>query len=327
MSFWFLLTWLTRSTGSPREARPITVKLAKLTKARICSTSYRLSPQNPFPAPILDVLVTYASLLYPPAGSAHKAVPASKIVLSGDSAGAMLVFALTKFLLEHRKLHSEPSVLFHGKVISLPLPAGIVTTSGWCDPCDSLPSWHVNGAYDFLTMLQPACMPGFSTDNAWPTNPPRETPYCRASTLSHELVCAAAVKDWTGAPPMWFAMGCEELGFDGNRVVASQAAKSGVRVQWNEYEGMCHEFMMVMAKLPQSGHAFKSMAAACLAFATGKGPKGSKGMRWLMPSCEQASAGKVEDLAPLPHEEILSKMKYYNATRPVWTGKLHVPRL
>ena len=49
----------------PSTHRPTTKKLAKLTGGRCYSVRYRLAPQNPFPAALLDALVSYLTLLYP----------------------------------------------------------------------------------------------------------------------------------------------------------------------------------------------------------------------------------------------------------------------
>jgi acetyl esterase/lipase len=319
------------SFGSPVAYRAASVRLARMTKARVASIKYRLSPNNTFPAAILDTLIAYASLISPPAGAPWSAVPADKIVLAGNSAGSNLELGLTKFLLEWAKISPTSEISdFHGHPLILSLPAGIASVSGWCDPCDALPSWHANGEYDILGVLQPVCMPNHPTDSLWPTTPPREHPYCVAATLDHELICPAAVRDWHGAPPMWFACGSEERGVDGNRVVASQAAKSGVTVIWNEYEGMLHDFPLIMGKLPQAKHAMISWAHACMSMTTddpSKKLQQSSATSWLMPDCKNNSMGDPRNLSPLPFGEIRKKMKEYNATRPVWTGKLGVPRL
>ena len=68
----------------PVTHRPTTKKLAKLTGGRVYSVRYRLAPQHPFPSALLDALVSYFTLLYPPPGSIHEAVPASDIVFGGD---------------------------------------------------------------------------------------------------------------------------------------------------------------------------------------------------------------------------------------------------
>ena len=122
------------------------------------------------------------------------------------------------------------NVLFHGLEVPLPLPAGIATCSAWCDPCDALPSWQEGGENDILGILQPTLLPGYPTDDLWPSNPPREPLYCSAVTLDHELVSPTAVQDWNGAPLMRFACGSEDCGLDGNKIVASQAAECGVPV-------------------------------------------------------------------------------------------------
>lgn len=134
------------SFGSPAQYRAASARLAKMTKAPVASIKHRVALSHTFPAPILDTLVAYASLLYPPARAPYSAVPANKIILAGNSSGANLCFGLTKFLLELQNLPpSEASIDFHGRRVTLPLPAGISTVGGWCDHCDALPSWHKNG--------------------------------------------------------------------------------------------------------------------------------------------------------------------------------------
>lgn len=318
------------SYSSPSEYRSASARLARLTKARVASIIYRLSPNHTFPAALLDILVAYASLIAPPPGALWSAVPAENIVLAGNSAGANLILGLTKFLLEFAKT-SPGSVIsdFHSKSIKLALPVGLTVASGWCDPCDALPSWHAKGEYDILGVLQLPCMPNYPTDELWPTQPPREHPYCVAASLDHELICPAAVRDWRGAPSMWFTCGSEERSVDSNRVIASQAAKSGVTVIWNEYEGMPHDFPLLMGNLPQAKHAMTAWAQVCVSMTDAKSNRllQSLATKWMMPNCQKKCLGHPRDLSPLPFGEVRKKMKEYNETRPVWTGKLGIARL
>ena len=60
---------LAGSFSCPAEYRAASTRLARVTKARVASVGYRLAPSHTFPAPILDVLLAYASLLYPPPGA------------------------------------------------------------------------------------------------------------------------------------------------------------------------------------------------------------------------------------------------------------------
>lgn len=68
----------------PATHRPTTKKLAKLTGGRCYSVRYRLAPQNPFPAALLDALHSYLTLLHPPEGAYHEAVKPEHIIFAGD---------------------------------------------------------------------------------------------------------------------------------------------------------------------------------------------------------------------------------------------------
>lgn len=68
----------------PATHRPTTKKIAKLTGGRCYSVRYRLAPQNPFPAALIDALQSYLALLYPPPGALHEAVKPENLVLAGD---------------------------------------------------------------------------------------------------------------------------------------------------------------------------------------------------------------------------------------------------
>ena len=68
----------------PATHRPLTKLIAKLTGGRVYSVRYRLAPQNPFPSALLDALVSYFTLLYPPPGAVHDAVASENIVFGGD---------------------------------------------------------------------------------------------------------------------------------------------------------------------------------------------------------------------------------------------------
>lgn len=68
----------------PASHRSTTKTLAKLTGGRVYSVRYRLAPQHPFPAALMDALMSYLALLYPPEGAFHEPVKAEHIVFAGD---------------------------------------------------------------------------------------------------------------------------------------------------------------------------------------------------------------------------------------------------
>ncbi len=125
------------STGSPASVRSTTLALARETGGRCLVPDYRLAPQNPFLAALVDLFLTYCSLLYPTKSSMHTAVSAKNIVFTGDSAGGNLVLSLLA-LLQHIRDRNNGRIQFHGKLVEVPLPAGTAALSPHCDLTSSL---------------------------------------------------------------------------------------------------------------------------------------------------------------------------------------------
>ncbi|KAH6685064.1 hypothetical protein F5X68DRAFT_242201 [Plectosphaerella plurivora] len=83
----------------------------------VCSPQYRLADGElgRFPAPVQDALTTYLWLLH------EKKIPASQIILSGDSAGANIALGLLRYISEH------------GREDNIPFPAAVGLWSPWVD--------------------------------------------------------------------------------------------------------------------------------------------------------------------------------------------------
>ncbi|CRG85982.1 hypothetical protein PISL3812_02985 [Talaromyces islandicus] len=258
--------------------------LCKLTGARALSVRYRLAPQNPFPAALIDVLTAYLSLIHPPPGSFHEPVPANKIIISGDSAGGNLSLALLQTLLTLRR--SVPMVQFHGKEVPIELPAGLALSSPWCDVTRSMPSVHNNAKYDYLdpphapveTLYHP---PPHDPDDVWPRNPPRSDMYCNANMVNHPLVSPIACPKelWKDAPPLFIAIGEEGLADEG-LLTARKFHQAGVPVMVDWFEGMPHCFALVIAGTVAAKLFFQSYSQFCLdavAGAIGRSRRGNVG--------------------------------------------------
>lgn len=69
-------------------------------------------------------------LIHPPPEASHSPVEPAHIVVAGDSAGGGLSIALLQVIRDS----------------GLPLPAGAVLISPWCDLTHSFPSVHINNA-------------------------------------------------------------------------------------------------------------------------------------------------------------------------------------
>ena len=259
--------------GAPGRYHKIVSRFAQSTGGRCLSFRYRLAPQHPFPAALLDALVCYLSLLYPSPGAFHEPVPPSSIVFAGDSAGANLALALTQILLFAR----FTTLMFHGTEVPLPLPAGIASLSAGLDVTLALPSWHKNARHDIFSDTWSFLVPGYPTCEIWPSDPPRGHAYCEISTMLHPLVAPALARSWEGAPPMWFAGGQERFA-DSAKLAAESAARQGVHVWYGEYEEMPHDFPIMSAtwawartdEWPQSVRCMDEWANACRVFGEGK---------------------------------------------------------
>jgi acetyl esterase/lipase len=254
----------------PSSHRPVTARLAKLVQGRCFSVRYRLAPQNPFPAAILDALVAYLSLLSPPPSAFHEVVLANDIIFAGDSAGGNLSLVLLQTILTLRRI-GIATVLFHGKEVPLDLPAGVSVQSPWCDIARTLPSVHRNAHFDYLDPPSQSGMPLHPPDDIWPTEPPRVEIYTEASTLAHPLVSplAAGSELWRGAPPVYICVGNEGLE-DEIAVVARRLHSADVDVVFDGYEGMPHCFAMIFPHSIASKHCFTSWSNFCRDVVEGK---------------------------------------------------------
>ncbi|KAL6714382.1 hypothetical protein ACLMJK_007805 [Lecanora helva] len=251
--------------GNPATSRPVVAQLVKNTGGLAFSVRYRLAPQHPFPAPILDVIVSYLSLLYPPPGAIHDPIPASSIVFVGESSGANLCFAALQFILElgRQSGNRVPKVLFHGREVEMLVPAGLASVCGMLDLTRSLPSWTRKDDYDLYGAGPgPYLQPDFPKCEAWPTDPPRGELYCDVSAMCHPLVSPTAAKDWSGSPPLFICVG-EERAADCNLVLARRAAGQGVKVVCEQFEAMPHLFFLLMAGTENVKMCYRDWAGFC----------------------------------------------------------------
>ncbi|KAK3673005.1 hypothetical protein LTR78_007116 [Recurvomyces mirabilis] len=247
-----------RLLAEPSRTSETTILLAKETHGRVCSVRYRLAPQAAFPSQLLDAFMMYLSLLYPPPGSLHEAIPAKNILIAGDSAGGNLAFALLQLLLQLHRTSDQPKVQFHEKDVDVPLPAGTCANSGWFDISRAMPSITNNAKYDYLPSANhDDSVSRFPKDNVWPTNPPRGDLFCDLSLLDHPLASPLASESWEKSPPLWMCTGTELL-TDEDKVVAARAASQGVKVQYEEYEAMPHCFAMLIPSLATAERCMKS---------------------------------------------------------------------
>ena len=291
----------------PSSHRATTAKLAHLTHGRCFSVRYRLSPQAAFPAALLDALLAYLSLLYPPPGSLHDPVLPSNVVFAGDSAGGNLCMSLLQLILQINRSPSA-TINFHSQTVSISVPAGVATHSPWLDMTRCMPSISENAQYDYLpppiTREKAATFPPCEI---WPTDPPRGDLYCDTTMLCHPLVSPLAARDWTGSCPLWMGYG-EEMLVDEGKVVAAKAAKQGIPVLWEQSEAMPHCFALLLEGLEVSKRCFKDWATFCDAVGGGKNETvQTRGTRFAAKTGKERGMN-VEAIGIWTDEEVKEKM-------------------
>ncbi len=188
---------------NPALERVMAHRLSRAAGRPALRAGYRLAPEHPFPAPVQDVAAVYRALL-------AQGVPAPRIVLFGESAGATLVLSALLVLKEE----------------GTPLPAGAVAASGLNDLTGSAPSITANEGRDLL----PASALGHIVPQYLASAAPDRAPQ---SPLHGDL---------RGLPPLLLPVGGDELFLDDTLRLAASAAEAGTDASVDLYEGMPHAF-------------------------------------------------------------------------------------
>ncbi|MBC2734743.1 MAG: alpha/beta hydrolase [Desulfobacteraceae bacterium] len=113
--------------GSIQSHRQLASHLSAAAKIKTLITEYRLAPEHPFPAALVDALSVYKDLLKSGVAPRH-------VTVAGDSAGGGLCVSLMVLLKQNH----------------LPLPGACVLFSPWVDLTLSGHSWHRNFDRDVL---------------------------------------------------------------------------------------------------------------------------------------------------------------------------------
>ncbi|OLY84435.1 Esterase [Smittium mucronatum] len=117
------------SRGSPSVYRNFFAKLSNKTNLRVIAPSYRLAPDNVYPASIYDGFMFYMYLL-------NQGFKPENMVLMGDSAGGNLTVVVLQLL----------------KEIGLDQPKGAVLYSPWVDLSHTHEFNSANAPYDFVAL-------------------------------------------------------------------------------------------------------------------------------------------------------------------------------
>ncbi|PRZ43032.1 salicylate hydroxylase [Antricoccus suffuscus] len=207
--------------GSAESSLEYAARLASATNGRCVVVDYRLAPEHPYPAALDDALHAYRMLR-------ESGVPASQIILSGESSGAGLAVAAALAL----------------KGAGEQLPAGIIAICPFAD----------------LTLSSPSVAKFDGRDPA--TNRDSLTNMAAMYVQTHEPtdpLVSPLYGDLSGLPPIFIAATDGEVLYDDARRLAEQASGVGVEVTSHFIEDSVHVFPL-FAFLPETTETIDRIA-------------------------------------------------------------------
>lgn len=184
----------------------------------ILAVDYRIAPEYIFPSAIEDAENAYKGILK--AGYAPE-----KIIVFGDSAGGHLATSLVQ------RINDE----------KLPMPRAMVLVSPWTS-ADFLPSVKNNSKTDIF--LGEKNVKFHSKFNL--------TPLYFAGTSLKEAGASPLYGDLAGTPKTFISAGGSEMLLDDSLLYAEKAKAAGVDVTLKVYDGMSHDWTLVLPEIPES---------------------------------------------------------------------------
>lgn len=185
----------------------------------VLTIDYRVAPENPYPAALLDAYEAYVYLI-------SQGWFAEQIILAGDSAGGGLAMALCHYLKDR----------------GMQLPCGIVAMSPWTDLTAGGESYETNFEKDPLFGKTRDSLI-FNKDYVGDHDP-------------MDAYISPLFGDFREFPPMLIQVGSYEMLLSDSVSVAAKAREQGVKVRLSIYEGMFHVFQMAAKMLPESRRAW-----------------------------------------------------------------------
>lgn len=189
---------------------------------KVLSVDYRVAPENPYPAALLDAVTAYQWLL-------NLGYQGGQIILAGDSAGGGLALALSMWIRDH----------------GIDLPKALVLMSPWTDLTASGVSYEENYTKDPMFGNTRESM---IYNGEYPGTHDLKEPYI-----------SPLFGDFQDLPPMLFQAGSIEMLRSDAEETAKKAEEAGCQVKLSVYEGMFHVFQMGLSRIPESESAWNEV--------------------------------------------------------------------
>jgi monoterpene epsilon-lactone hydrolase len=203
--------------GSAAGTVPLVADLARRTVARAITVEYRLAPEHPYPAALIDAQAAYEGLLKEGYDPGH-------IALAGESAGGGLAVA----------------TLLRLRDLGIPMPACALLMSPYVDLTLSGDSLAAKQAVDPL--LSPESLRARIPDYVADEDPA-------------EPLISPVFADLTGLPPLLIQAGSNEVLLSDALRLAAKAALADVSVTLGITPGVPHVFQAFGSLLDEAGAA------------------------------------------------------------------------
>jgi acetyl esterase/lipase len=206
-------------SGSADTHRGFASQIAAELRAELTSVNYRLAPESPFPAAVLDGVSAYRSMV-------ERGIDPKEIVIAGDSAGGGLTLA----------------TILKARDLGLPLPAGLVVLSPWVDLTSSGESYVALDGVD--GMVSHASIE-FSKRAYLGGQDPREP------------IASPVFADLNNMPPLLIQVGANEMLLSDATALAERAGLANVDVTLEVYADMSHVFQARYPEIQRAHQAIQ----------------------------------------------------------------------
>lgn len=195
--------------------------------AEVFNVNYRVAPTHVYPAALEDAVTAYEWVL-------NQGYQAEQIVIMGDSAGGNLSLVTTLYLRDHQ----------------IPLPKAVIAISPWGDLRFISASRKENFNKDLI-------LGEGGADIAVEAIHPQ---YLGQADVLQPYVSPIHA-DFKGFPKLLMQVGSHEILLDDSLELAQKAKAAGVDVTLTVYEGMSHDFQLLMPELEETVAAWAEMKA------------------------------------------------------------------
>ena len=208
--------------GSIWTHRKMVGHLAKAIGCQALLVTYDYAFQSKFPHQIDQIVTAFEWL-------ATQGIEPKHTIGAGDSAGAGLIIAAAMKLRDAGR----------------PLPAALLSISGWHDFSASGRSYETNREKD--AFFQKASVDMLAS-------------LVLGSTDARNPLASPIFADLRGLPPINLQVGGDETLLDDSRVLAERAKAAGVEVHLEVFPGMLHTFQMMAGRAPEADEAIERFA-------------------------------------------------------------------